>query len=119
MGVEILGITITATNDKGQGTFLGRTTASWAKIMGFYVFYYTFLAGLIYFSVTNYADKLVQPGTKNSPKIVTRVDMPGSSVEPFNTIDSAIDGDGMIKLSFKDDSAKGNKAYLDAFDACC
>ena len=117
MGIEILGITITATNDKGQGTFLGRTTASWVKIMGFYVVYYTFLAGLIYFSVTSYADKLVQPGSNKAPKIVTRVDMPGSSVEPFNTIDSAIDGDGMIKLSFKDDSAKGNKAYLDAFDA--
>jgi len=81
-----------------NGKLLGRTGQSWARILGFYAVYYTFLAALIYFSVTQYADNLEQPGINVKSKINSRQDMPGASVFPFNSIKKDGD-DNVIQLS--------------------
>jgi len=70
-----------------EGNFLGRDLKSWAKILGFYAVYYSFLAGLFWvFTVTFYMDSQVlannpvggRPFIRNS-----RLDMPGAVVHPF------------------------------------
>lgn len=70
-----------------QGNFLGRDLKSWAKILGFYAVYYSFLGCLFYgFTVTYYLDSRVlttnpvggRPAIRNS-----RLDMPGAVVHPF------------------------------------
>lgn len=82
-----------------DGKLLGRTGMSWAKILGFYAVYYTFLACLIYFTVTYYADNLPnQPGGV-PPTIQSRTDQPGAAVYPFQVISDQVDGDGALVLS--------------------
>jgi len=98
-------------DDKGR--FLGRTGASWAKILTFYAVYYTFLAGLIYFTVTIYADSLAARPGQGKPKISTRTDQPGASVFPFQTIDASIDQDGELFLNDNKAAAAYNKALSD------
>jgi len=95
-----------------NGKFLGRTTQSWAKILGFYAVYYTFLACLIYFTVTQYSDSLVQPGKDVSSYINTRHDQPGAGVYPFNSF--VKDGDdSVIQLSTSEDKNKGKNMNAD------
>jgi len=66
-----------------EGTVMGRTAGSWAKILGFYCVYYGFLACLFYFGLSYYQGGL--PAVGGAPKIVTRLDQPGIGVYPFYT----------------------------------
>jgi len=70
-----------------EGNFLGRDLKSWAKILGFYAVYYSFLGCLFYgFTVSYYLESNVlasnpvggKPAIRNS-----RLDMPGAVVHPF------------------------------------
>ena len=93
--------------DSNKKTFLGRTAASWAKILLFYLIYYTFLAILIWLFVTQYESRLPQPGSGNNsneiifPSVNTRVDQPGSAVFPQNLIADKFDGENKLTLSNK------------------
>merc|ERR1712157_404158 len=87
------------TNSNGETTFLGRTSTSWFKILLFYVIYYSCLSALIYFTVITYANKMPVVGD-NQPKITTRVDMPGSSVQPFNLMQKEFDSDDRAVIEF-------------------
>lgn len=100
--------------DADKGTLLGRSAGSWAKILGFYLIYYTFLAGLMYVFVTQYQAQLPVPGGVTS-KITTRLDQPGTAAFPFATIPDAIDGaDNSLTLDVGS-KTKSAKAYKDKF----
>jgi len=91
--------------DPEEKTLFGRTAASWAKILIFYFIYYSFLALLIWLSVTTWSNNLPQPGSGASgheivlPRINTRVDQPGSSVYPMVDIPDYVDGENVLELS--------------------
>jgi hypothetical protein len=104
-----------------DGKLLGRDGSSWAKILGFYAVYYTFLACLIYFTVTQYSESMIQPGGV-APKIVTRVDMPGAAAYPFTALGSSVDGDGSCMSLGTDvnkrkafDYVKGMNMFLESY----
>jgi len=73
-----------------NGNFLGRTFQSWAKILGFYAVYYSFLAVLFYgFTVTFYLESRVLSSSPvgGKPAIANpRLDMPGAVVHPFKEL---------------------------------
>jgi hypothetical protein len=73
-----------------NGNFLGRTVKSWAKILGFYAVYYSFLAVLFYgFTVTFYLESRVLSNSPvgGKPAIANpRLDMPGAVVHPFKEL---------------------------------
>jgi len=73
-----------------NGNFLGRTLQSWAKILGFYAVYYSFLAVLFYgFTVTFYLESRVLSTfpVGGKPAIANpRLDMPGAVVHPFKEL---------------------------------
>lgn len=73
-----------------DGNFLGRTLKSWAKILGFYALYYSFLAVLFYgFTVTFYLESrvLTNAPVGGKPAIANpRLDMPGAVVHPFKEL---------------------------------
>merc|ERR1711981_1120851 len=73
-----------------NGNFLGRTLQSWAKILGFYAVYYSFLAVLFYaFTVTYYLESRVLSTfpVGGKPAIANpRLDMPGAVVHPFKEL---------------------------------
>jgi hypothetical protein len=70
-----------------NGHFLGRDFNSWAKILGFYALYYTFLGFLFYgFTITYYLDSRVLSANPvgGKPAVLNpRLDMPGAVVHPF------------------------------------
>ena len=69
-----------------EGTFLGRTAGSWGRILFFYLIYYSFL-GLLFWGtieLINYRIKNINEG--EFPAINTRLDEPGLTVYPHNTI---------------------------------
>lgn len=68
-----------------EGTVMGRTATSWAKILGFYCVYYGFLACLFYFGLSYYESGLPIPGLNQGPKLSSRVDQPGIGTYPFYT----------------------------------
>lgn len=108
----MLNIEFFSKNEKGQGTFLGRTVASWFKIGVFYIVYYSFLSALIYFTVTTYANNLKQPGGR-AGTINTRLDQPGASVEPLNLIQDSNENQNYLDAdNFK---SRDNEAYVDQF----
>lgn len=94
--------------DSKNGTVMGRTAGSWFRILAFYAVYYTFLACLMYFSITIYAGKMA---VKDEPKIRTRTDMPGISAIPFNQITPDIDGQTNTVELTTDLSGKPSIAY--------
>jgi len=72
--------------DTEEGTFLGRTAGSWAKILVFYFFYYSFLA-LLFFGCINLISWRIEGANEGEfPMINSRLDEPGLSVYPHNTI---------------------------------
>lgn len=99
-------------NEKGQGTFLGRTRASWFKIGVFYIIYYSFLSALIYFTVTTYANNLKQPGAR-AGTINTRLDQPGASIEPLNLIQDSQENQNYLDAEKED--GRENKAFVEKF----
>merc|ERR1711981_950725 len=76
-----------------EGNFLGRDLKSWAKILGFYAIYYTFLGFLFYgFTVTYYLDSRVLTSSPvgGKPAVANpRLDMPGAIVHPFKEMPDA------------------------------
>jgi len=76
-----------------HGNFLGRDFKSWAKILGFYAVYYTFLGCLFYgFTVTYYLDSRVLTSSPvgGKPAVANaRLDMPGAVVHPFKEMQAA------------------------------
>jgi len=76
-----------------NGNFLGRDLKSWAKILGFYAIYYTFLGFLFYgFTVTYYLESKVLSGNPvgGKPAVANaRLDMPGAVVHPFKEMSEA------------------------------
>jgi len=72
--------------DEDDGTFLGRTTESWGKILGFYAIYYFILFLIFMFSlkVFEWNSMLSNGGTR--PAINSRLDEPGLVVIPHNYI---------------------------------
>jgi len=76
-----------------NGNLLGRSFKSWAKILGFYAVYYTFLAILFYgFTVTYYLDSRVLTSSPvgGKPAVANaRLDMPGAVVHPFKELPDA------------------------------
>jgi len=73
-----------------NGNFLGRDLKSWAKILGFYAVYYSFLGVLFYgFTVTYYLESRVLGSSPvgGKPAIANgRLDMPGAVVHPFTEL---------------------------------
>jgi len=70
-----------------KGTFMGRDKTSWARILGFYAIYYTFLVFLFYGSVQLYKNHFVlksAPLDGSGSKLKSRIDQPGVSVWPHN-----------------------------------
>jgi len=67
--------------------FLGRDFKSWAKILGFYALYYSFLGCLFYgFTISYYLNGKVLEGSPvgGKPAVANaRLDMPGAVVHPF------------------------------------
>lgn len=76
-----------------DGNFLGRDLKSWAKILGFYAIYYTFLGFLFYgFTVTYYLESRVLTSypVGGKPAVANpRLDMPGAIVHPFKELPDA------------------------------
>jgi len=76
-----------------NGNFLGRDFKSWAKILGFYAVYYTFLAILFYgFTMTYYLESRVLTSNPvgGKPAVANpRLDMPGAVVHPFREMQKA------------------------------
>jgi len=66
-----------------EGTVLGRTASSWAKILFFYLVYYTFLGFLAYGTLAWY-QSTVEDG--KVPYIRTRTGQPGMAIEPANSV---------------------------------
>jgi len=69
--------------DSENGTLLGRTAGSWARILGFYAVYYSFLACLFYGFLAFYKSNL-PPTDRDGPVIKSRLDQPGAGVWPHN-----------------------------------
>jgi len=86
-----MGLSDTLFDEKGN--FLGRDLKSWAKILGFYAVYYTFLAILFYgFTMTYYLDSRVLTSNPvgGKPAVANpRLDMPGAVVHPFREMQDA------------------------------
>jgi hypothetical protein len=99
-----------------NGNFLGRDLKSWAKILGFYAVYYTFLAILFYgFTMTYYLDSRVLTSNPvgGKPAVVNaRLDMPGAVVHPFREMPDARGDINRIDL---DDDAN-SKDYCQKLD---
>lgn len=72
--------------DPKQGTFLGRTAGSWAKILVFYFFYYSFLALLFFGCIKLIGWRIEGANEGEFPMINSRLDEPGLTVYPHNTI---------------------------------
>jgi len=76
-----------------NGNFLGRDFKSWAKILGFYAVYYSFLACLFYgFTITYYLESKVLTASPvgGKPAVANpRLDMPGAVVHPFKEMSKA------------------------------
>jgi len=70
--------------DKDTGLVLGRDSSSWAKILGFYAVYYTFLGFLFYgFTISYYQGSNTTP-VGGAPVVKnSRLDQPGAAVHPF------------------------------------
>ena len=114
---------IEAVYDPKEGTVLGRTASSWAKILLFYFLYYSFLAGLFYGSIAVYKvyriPDITRPVTNNkptTPALMTRMDQPGLAVHPFNNMDPAVKGANFrpeVELNQKKPQAsKSTKNYI-------
>lgn len=73
-----------------NGNFLGRDFKSWAKILGFYAVYYTFLGVLFYgFTISYYLNtRVLEPSPVGGKPAVAnaRLDMPGAVVHPFREL---------------------------------
>merc|ERR1712071_116996 len=70
-----------------EGTVLGRTAGSWAKILVFYGVYYSFLFVLFYvFTIVGYQGTLPEAMAGKKPYVNTRTDQPGAAVHPFNEL---------------------------------
>jgi len=69
-----------------KGTFMGRDKKSWARILGFYALYYTFLVFLFYGSVQLYKAQVLKiaPLDGAGSMLKSRLDQPGLSVWPHN-----------------------------------
>jgi len=76
-----------------DGNFLGRDFKSWAKILGFYAVYYSFLGCLFYgFTITYYLESKVLTASPvgGKPAVANpRLDMPGAVVHPFKEMSEA------------------------------
>jgi len=83
--------------DPKEGTFLGRTAASWAKILVFYFFYYSFLALLFFGCIQLIGWRIERVNDGEFPMINSRLDEPGLTVYPHNTI---IDDENNEKLDY-------------------
>ena len=66
-----------------EGTVLGRTASSWAKILFFYLVYYTFLGFLAYGTLAWYQSTVED---EKVPYIRTRTGQPGMAIEPANSV---------------------------------
>lgn len=97
--------------NSSQGTVLGRTASSWAKISFFYTVYYTFLACLMYGSVKLCEYKLDNRIQTNIPTVVSRTDQPGISIEPCNTY---LDDNSNTDFKYEKSSDESFSYYLDA-----
>ena len=69
-----------------EGTFLGRNASSWARILVFYLIYYTFLGLLFWGSLELINMRIKKANNGEFPAINTRLDEPGLTVYPHNTI---------------------------------
>jgi len=91
-----------------NGNFLGRDLKSWAKILGFYAIYYTFLGFLFYgFTVTYYLESKVLSGNPvgGKPAVANaRLDMPGAVVHPFREM---MDARGDVNRMTMDEKTRG------------
>jgi len=89
--------------DPNQGTFLGRTAGSWARILFFYTIYYSLLTALILVTVDKWSSNLPQPGSDEKnyalPRINTRLDQPGVAAYPMTAIPAYVDKDPLLKLT--------------------
>lgn len=106
-----------------NGNFLGRNLNSWAKILGFYAIYYSFLGFLFYgFTISYYLNSrvLVNAPVGSNPAVANaRLDMPGSVVHPFVEMMDARDDMNRISLKENDareDYCKNLGSFFDAKD---
>jgi hypothetical protein len=90
-----------------EGTVLGRTASSWAKIGFFYLVYYTFLAFLAYGTVAWYQSTVEDEKT---PYIRTRTGQPGMAIEPA---DSVIADNNNNNFEFDSSNPESFKPYVD------
>ena len=71
-------------------TILGRTPRNWAKILSFYVLFYTTISAIAYFYVTYYERTFIHQKCRKDlyakPKTNSRLTQPGSSSVPFGDI---------------------------------
>lgn len=102
--------------DSSKGTLFGRDAKSWLRITVFYIIYYSLLAIIMYLFVTQYQATLPEVG-KSKPKIVTRVDEPGTGAFPFVQIPDKVDKDNQLILDTTGSGTDGSKAYVKEFKA--
>lgn len=91
--------------NKEEKSILGRNSASWGRILIFYMFYYAFLAALFAISITIVLGTL----DPDVPRFQTRLQVPGISVQPkLNT-----KAERTSDIIFKQSDVNSYQKYVD------
>jgi len=99
-----------------NGTVLGRTGKSWAKILFFYLIYYTLLALIFFYTLKVYEGTLDK---KEGPRLNSRLDQPGISIVPHQSqVDDNINNEFNLDTWSKS-KADLYKKYEDDYKISC